>query len=47
MYNVLINLIQNGEGIILDWSDQQLGGLEAAVGKEAAEQATKSTSLDQ
>ena len=29
------------KGIILDWSDQQLGGLEAAVGKEAAEKVTK------
>ncbi len=29
------------KGIILDWSDQQLGGLEGAVGKEAAEKVTK------
>ena len=29
------------KGIILYWSDQQLGGLEAAVGKEAAEKVTK------
>lgn len=29
------------KGIILDWSDQQLSGLEAAVRKEAAENVTK------